>query len=70
MIEELIRLLIAVMLLGLAAWGCYWIIGHFPAQLQVPAQVIVGVIFLIVILLAVASYFGGSGGMRLWPSRP
>ena len=59
MIESLIGLLIYVLLFALAVWGAYWIIGKLPGNFQVPAQVIVGCIFLIIILLAVARYFGG-----------
>jgi len=66
MIEDLIRLLVAVLIFGLAAWAAYWIIGHLPAPFQTPALVIVSVIFLIIILLAVAHYFGGGAPSGLW----
>ncbi len=68
MVEDLIRLLVMVLLFGGAAWGAYWLVGHLPAPAQTPALIIVTIIFLVILLVAVANYFGsGVGGMRLWP---
>jgi hypothetical protein len=58
MIEELIRLMILVALFVGAAYGAYWLIGHLPDPWKTPTLVIVTFIFLIILLVAVANYFG------------
>lgn len=58
MVEELIRLLILVLLFVGAAYGAYWLIGHLPGPWNTPATVIVTIIFLLILLVAVANYFG------------
>jgi len=74
MVEDLILLLIKVLIFAGAAWGAYWLVGHLPQPFQTPAIIIVTIIFLIILLVAVAAYFGVGGswsGRRLgaggWP---
>lgn len=65
MVENLIFLLVAVALFVGAAWGALWIInGFFPAPWHTPAKLIAGLIFLIILLLAVSAYFGAGGDGR------
>jgi phosphoglycerol transferase MdoB-like AlkP superfamily enzyme len=65
MVETLIVLLVAIALFIGAAWGALWIINNFfPAPWHMPARVIAGLIFLIILLIAVSNYFGGSGDGR------
>jgi len=42
--------LIGLVVFGVIVWFCFWIIGKaFPAEIQVPAKVVVGVLALLVL---------------------
>jgi len=68
MVESLIYLLVLVALFIGAAWGALWLINNFlPAPWLTAARVIVGLIFLIILLLFVAKFFGEGGGGKWFP---
>lgn len=64
MIEQLIQLLIYVLIFGVVAYGIYWICTKFA--LPAPIMWIAGVILLIILLLFVASKFGGGHAFHIF----
>lgn len=65
-ISGLIGLLITIAIILLIAYVVIYAIKQLTPQFAQPGQMIVGVVALIFILLAVASYIGVYGGVNLY----